>query len=318
MNAENLAKLYKRIDEEYLTKRLLLQKKLSIITRGENSVRFVWRNLYFVRNILLTFFKISGLHSWAAGSTSNYIEIQNQIEHPMVPHRFDGYRILQLSDLHIDAMIAGTENLCSMLQSMPPCDLCVITGDFRFWHEGNEELFFDRMQNLVAAINCQDGIIGILGNHDYIDIVPALEDMGIKMLLNEAVAIERLESKIRIAGVDDPNYYMVDDLNKALRSQQEAGFTMLLAHSSEIAEQAATAGVAAYLCGHTHGGQVCLPGGIPIINNARSPREQLSGPWRVGSMLGYTSQGTGFSGLPIRVFCPPEVTVHTLVATKKT
>ena len=89
--------------------------------------------------------------------------------------------------------------------------------------------------------------------------------------------------------------------------------TILLSHSPETHREAAALGYDLQLSGHTHGGQICLPGGIPILHNAPGCRRELiAGPWREGSMLGYTSRGAGAAGVAARFFCPPEITIHTL------
>ena len=85
-----------------------------------------------------------------------------------------------------------------------------------------------------------------------------------------------------------------------------------LVHSPEVAHLAAPAGYALYLCGHTHAGQICLPGGQPIITNSALRWRHARGLWRRGDMLGYTSPGAGTSGLPVRYFTRGEVTVLTL------
>jgi predicted MPP superfamily phosphohydrolase len=85
-----------------------------------------------------------------------------------------------------------------------------------------------------------------------------------------------------------------------------------LSHTPEVYRQAAHAGYDAFLCGHTHGGQICLPGGIPLTLDARCPRRLGRGAWRHQSMQGYTSAGAGTSIVNLRFNCPPEITLHTL------
>jgi predicted MPP superfamily phosphohydrolase len=86
----------------------------------------------------------------------------------------------------------------------------------------------------------------------------------------------------------------------------------LLAHTPEVYDRAMSARFDLMLCGHTHGGQLCLPGGIPIKLEAALPRFMGAGPWRHGAMVGYTSVGAGTSLLPVRLNCPPKITLHTL------
>jgi hypothetical protein len=152
-----------------------------------------------------------------------------------------------------------------------------------------------------------------LGNHDFIEMVSALEAIGIKILLNESISIERGGDIFVLTGVDDPHFYEVDNLQKALQDVPNNQTKVLLAHSPEIIKIASDFGIDYYISGHTHGGQLCLPGGIPILSNTRCKRKYLSGSWQYEQMLGYTSRGTGSSCLPVRVYCPPEITLHKLV-----
>ena len=89
-------------------------------------------------------------------------------------------------------------------------------------------------------------------------------------------------------------------------------FSILLSHTPEIYDRAAGAGFDLMLSGHTHGGQLCLPGGIPIRLEAKLPRSMAAGLWRHGEMVGYTTRGVGTSLLPVRLNCPPEITLHAL------
>src|SRR4029079_2861599 len=99
------------------------------------------------------------------------------------------------------------------------------------------------------------------------------------------------------------------DLDAALSGVPEDACKVLLVHSPEVIARAAERGVDLYLCGHTHGGQVCLPGLGPVVLNANCARRYARGTWRYGSMQGYTSSGLGTSCVPVRFFCPPEVAV---------
>jgi hypothetical protein len=93
---------------------------------------------------------------------------------------------------------------------------------------------------------------------------------------------------------------------------EDGAFRIVVCHSPEMYEMAAGAGCSLYLGGHTHGGQVCLPGGVAIVTCATIPRRMLKGRWRWGDMAGYTSRGSGASGVAVRFFCRPEITVVTL------
>jgi hypothetical protein len=124
--------------------------------------------------------------------------------------------------------------------------------------------------------------------------------------------LQRGAADIVLAGVDDPHSYKCHDLKKALSVTDPNQCVVLLSHSPDIAPEASTCGVDLYLCGHTHGGQICLPGGIAMFVNSNCNRRYVSGSWKCDDMHGYTSRGAGFSCAAARFFCPPEITLHTL------
>jgi predicted MPP superfamily phosphohydrolase len=132
------------------------------------------------------------------------------------------------------------------------------------------------------------------------------------MLLNECVSISRHNEQIFLAGIDDANFYRVDSIEKAASSIPPGSFTILLSHTPEVYRHAAHAGFDLLLSGHTHGGQICLPGSVPITLDSVLPRRFGSGIWMYHEMTGYTSVGVGSSVVPIRFNCPPEITLHRL------
>ena len=157
--------------------------------------------------------------------------------------------------------------------------------------------------------------MGILGNHDCADIAVELENAGVQMLINEAIAVGPEDGRLWIIGVDDPHYYGCDDLTQVEAVPTDA-FRLLLAHTPEMFHEAAKAGIDLYLTGHTHGGQICVPWIGPLVMNAACPRAYTHGHWQHGGMQGYTSSGAGCSMLPVRYGCPPEVTVIELAQTQ--
>jgi hypothetical protein len=115
-----------------------------------------------------------------------------------------------------------------------------------------------------------------------------------------------------LAGIDDAHYYRVDNIEKAASEIPDDGFSVLLSHTPEIYRQAAHGGFDLLVSGHTHGGQICLPGSIPITLDSVLPRHMGSGPWKHRDMVGYTSVGVGTSVVPVRINCLPEITLHHL------
>lgn len=315
MDENSFAKLQARLPEWHLSRRLERQVEhvaMRFDVRRFNFMHFYWENFDMMPKILRLMLAMTGTLGMARRAAINFSVRQHTIDLPSLPPAFHNYRILHLSDLHIDEMMDAGKHLREIVQQQN-YDLCVLTGDYRFDTTGRYDRSIDAMRALVEAIDCPDGVIGILGNHDFIEMVPELEAMGVRMLLNEPHLIEKDGQRLWIAGVDDCHYYQVDDLSAATRMIPDEETTILLVHSPEIIEQAQAANVDFYLCGHTHGGQVCLPGGRPMITNARCDKEYVSGRWRAGHMEGYTSLGTGASGLAVRINCPPDVSIHRLI-----
>lgn len=256
---------------------------------------------------------LRGLGLWNTG-VANTLKYRLNIHRPRLqglPSAFCGYKILHLSDLHIDAIHDQGRSLRQRIETLDT-DLCVLTGDFRYHVYGNSEVPMTAMKRLLEGLRYRDGIFAVLGNHDTADMVPQFESFGVRVLLNESVEISHDGESIRLCGVDDPHYFRLHDLRKTLTGVDNAAFKILLAHSPDIANAAEREGFDFYLCGHSHGGQICLPGGLPIVANLRCKRKFFKGAWQHGPMRGYTSSGSGAAGVPVRFFSNPEITVHEL------
>jgi len=167
-----------------------------------------------------------------------------------------------------------------------------------------------RLGTVVGAVCAADGIFGVLGNHDSAAMVPPMEDLGIRVLLNETTTLERAGDSLHVTGVDDVHRFHTDDAHAALETAPD-GFCVALVHSPEITEVAARRH-RLYLTGHTHGGQICYPSGRPIAQEAIRFGDKCAGLWRHGDMMGYTSRGLGACVVPFRSFCPGEVVTITL------
>jgi len=308
---EDLTKLIDRIGSSHAGKRLEMQAHYSALLLSGHHIHVHMEELPVIAWLLKTSLKATGLWPIAVRNSTNYRLVEHAVPLPHLPKAFDGFRILHLSDLHIEGMIDKGQSLQAMLSTLH-YDLCVLTGDFRFRTYGSYDKTVRLMEELVQTLRVPFGVTGILGNHDWLEMVPGLERAGIRMLLNETQAIEKGKETIWLLGLDDMHYYETGDLNKAVGKAPTDAVRILLVHSPEIIPEAFAAGMDLYLCGHSHGGQICLPGGKPIITHCRCARPYKAGPWQHKSMRGYTSRGVGTSLFPIRMFCQPEIIIHTL------
>ncbi len=228
-----------------------------------------------------------------------------------LPQAFDGYQILFMSDLHLDGLDGLTEWVQRLIDPLET-DLCILGGDFRMEMSGPSREALDRMAQVSRAIHAKDGIYGVLGNHDCLEMIPVLKGQGITILLNESQPLDRSGSRIWIAGCDDPHHYRCHDLGQAFSEIPPGAFTVFVAHSQEIYREAEGFGAQLYLCGHTHGGQIRIPRLGPVFTHSRAPRRLGYGPWHYGAMAGYTSSGVGVSGVPVRFLTTGEVVHLTL------
>ena len=306
---DNLALLEKRLGPRYARQRLGIEKDHEAQVFGQGINFFHIENLTPSHAVIRAVLVAMGLY-WRGASNAAKVEIRHHRVHsPDLPASFDGFTILQLSDLHVDMSQAAMERMIPLLGGIH-YDLCVLTGDYRAKTYGPYEATLAGMAKVRAAL--KGTIYGVLGNHDTICLVPGLEEMGIQLLLNESATIVRGGDRIHLAGIDDAHFYRVDNIEKAAAGIPHDEYSILISHTPEIYRQAAHADFNLLLSGHTHGGQICLPGGIPITLDSVLPRSMGSGPWKHHDMIGYTSVGAGSSILPVRFNCPPEITLHHL------
>ncbi|HXM20980.1 MAG TPA: metallophosphoesterase [Terriglobales bacterium] len=261
---------------------------------------------HIARPILRTALKIAGIYSRGTRNALQPVVRHLRLEFHDLPESFDGFRILHLTDLHIDGVDGLAEIVAERIAGLH-ADLCVMTGDYRYEIAGPCDAVYPRLRTILSSVQAHHGVAAVLGNHDESEMAGELEKLGVRMLVNEAVEIRRGGARLWVIGVDDPHCYGLDDLDGALEGVPADAFKVLLAHSPEIFEEAAAAGVHLCLCGHTHAGQIRLPVIGGILTNADCPRSYTQGVWHHGSVLGYTSAGVGCSLLPVRYNCPPEI-----------
>lgn len=290
--------LQKRLQQQVLLESAYMSRRLRAITRDTR-----WGILPLVEWGL----KASGLYTRGRENAQRISITCNQLPFPI-----DGsVRVLHLGDLHFREGDNFAPIVCRALEALRGCyDLCVMSGDYRFAHRGPHQAAMKAMEQVRKAI--EGPIYAVLGNHDVLEMVPCLESMDISVLLNESRKIDINGSSFSIIGTDDPHLYKTHDLKQAMHGIAENTPRLLLAHSPALYKSAAHGTCDLLLCGHTHGGQICLPGGIPFITSAPVPRRLAAGSWEILGLHGYTLRGTGCSGIPVRYFCAPEIAIHTL------
>jgi predicted MPP superfamily phosphohydrolase len=239
-----------------------------------------------------------------------------------LPTAFDGFTIVQLSDFHYDEVfsIVPIRKAIEIVNQLNP-DLIVLTGDFvtmpmfalhddKRWAQAAEPC-----AKLLSELRSRLGSLAVLGNHDvHTDpefVTAALESHGIRVLRNRAQAVEQNGERLWFCGLDSMEAHA--HIENGLRAVPQNEPVVLLVHEPDFADQASRYPVDLQLSGHSHGGQVWLPGiGAPWL--PRYARKYPRGPYRVGAMPLYTNVGLGTIRLPVRLNCTPEVTLVTLRA----
>jgi uncharacterized protein len=222
---------------------------------------------------------------------------------------FDGYRIAQLSDLHIGGLWPRrrAERWVQRVNHLD-VDLVALTGDY----VTSGTAFHDDIAALLSAMRARDGSIAVMGNHDYFGdgelLITLLRERGVVVLRNEHKTLSRGDDRITIAGVDD-TWTRRADIARALRGRNEMEPLVALAHDPQLFPDLARQGAALVLSGHTHWGQIALPFLAARVNLSRLSYRYHAGIYRSGDATLYVSPGLGTTGPPVRVGAAPEITV---------
>lgn len=250
-----------------------------------------------------------------------------ELGYPNLPPAFDGYTILHLSDLHI-RKLGKIERMTMDLLRQREVDTCFITGDVTA-----EPRASDTFRRVCSTIRHRDPIYMVLGNSEHkpwVDtatLVEALSFEGLKILVNSNTAITYNGSDIQVVGVDDP-FSRLADLDAAFAGVDPQRFVVLLAHCPSAAPAGFDKGADLVLSGHTHGGQVRIPGIKWYWTHMRSNKMLNDGLYTsedlkriLGRDIGwralFVNRGVGSSRIFVRFSCPPEIVYITLRRTSK-
>ena len=224
-----------------------------------------------------------------------------------LPRELNGLRVLHLSDFHTrDDWPPAYDTLLERIAASPP-DLICFTGDF-VEDKRDHMPAVPHVRRLVAGFRARFGCFGTLGNHDLYHFAPHLDDTNVALLEGARRFIPLGNAAIEIIGLPGVHRSDLDDaFLRALPSREPRMLRIVMCHFPDHFPRVRFLGADLFLTGHTHGGQVCLPGGVPIITHTSLPRRLCRGIHRMGRTWFVVNHGMGFSGLPLRVLCPPEV-----------
>jgi predicted MPP superfamily phosphohydrolase len=250
-------------------------------------------------------------------AATSYLAINDESQDPVVDRiplaikslhpAMEGFTIVQITDVHLYPMTQPelVDKAVVMANELNP-DLVVLTGDY-VWQELTA---IDELAPILAGLNARYGVFSTLGNHDYwLDaavITDALEDVGLPVLVNRGLSIHQGKGSIYIAGLDD-GWSGQPNLGKTLENALPGEPVFLLCHEPDLADLYSQDGrVTVQLSGHTHGGQIRVPG-VGALVLPYLGRKYDIGLYRVNDMLLYTNRGLGVISEPVRLNCPPEI-----------
>jgi uncharacterized protein len=222
---------------------------------------------------------------------------------------FDGYRIAQLSDLHIGSLLprALAEPWIDRTNALD-ADLVALTGDY----VTSGVAFHADIAALLTRLRAKDGAVAVMGNHDYFGdgepLISRLRAGGITVLRNQHTEIERGGDRLTLAGVDD-TWTRRADVVRTLAGRDPAIPAVVLAHDPALFPALAERGAALVLSGHTHWGQIGTPFLSTRYNLARLAHRFHADLYRLGSATLYVHPGMGTTGPPIRLGVAPEITI---------
>jgi hypothetical protein len=233
---------------------------------------------------------------------------------PNLPAAFDGLTVAFLTDLHygprttLDAIAAIVRTTLALQP-----DLILLGGDY----VSRDRKYVRPCFDVLAALAAPLGVYGVLGNHDHWHGVEetkaGMKRVGIVELTDRGVWLSRRGDRLRLAGVDDL-WCGKPDVTAAVGDATSSDAVLLLSHNPDLAETLTDRRVGLVLSGHTHGGQVIVPGMTNPFIPSRYGDKYNAGFVEAPAATVYVSRGLGLSGLPVRYNCPPELTLLTLTA----
>jgi predicted MPP superfamily phosphohydrolase len=267
----------------------------------------------------------AGLALYSSEVERHWIEVaEREIFLRELPDAFNGFRIAQLSDIHMEEFTEDyfLRDAVKRVNQLQP-DIVALTGDFV--SEGPRSRGFAagavwKCANILNELKCRQ-LYAVLGNHDVgvgrRRVSAALKANGITVLLNTFLPLERAGGRIWLAGVDDPllgHPKLELAIPASIRNLSNQPI-VLLCHAPDYADELlnhpAGKATALMLSGHTHGGQICLPFLGPLALPDLG-RKYIQGWFRLGNLQLYVNRGIGTVGVPFRIDCPPEISLFTL------
>ena len=231
---------------------------------------------------------------------------------PGLPAGLEGFRVVQITDLHFKAFWSPVYDQLIERINREAADLIIITGDF-VNNKRNHRPALPFVKRFVSQLESKHGRFGIMGNHDRYRVAKDLGEPDVKLLDGSHHTLRIGDADLELLGLPGVNRCDLTDQVLASYPAKRAGVPrLMLAHFPDQIRHVTALKPDIYFAGHTHGGQVCLPGGTPLITHDKLPGRLSKGVHRAANTWLVVSRGIGFTGVPFRLFCPAEIIEITL------
>jgi uncharacterized protein len=278
------------------------------------------RRTFLKRTTLAAGAAALGLAGYSGLIEPNEVDVQKiELRIQGLSEAFDGFKIALLSDLHFGPYTGAREIGAAVraANELKP-DVVAVLGDFVSEPTVGDSAAgakkAEPCAKVLSGLRSRLGTFAVLGNHDYVTdpefVADALQSHGIPLLRNASHPVEQNGGRLWFLGVNDV-VFRAAQLDRALAGVPAGETKILLVHEPDFADYSSRYGIAVQLSGHSHGGQVRIPGVHPLFLPELA-RKYYEGYYRVGELQLYTNRGIGTIGLPFRLLCPPEVTLVTL------
>jgi predicted MPP superfamily phosphohydrolase len=266
--------------------------------------------LFFRHYLILHFVALVGIGCWLYGHfiEPNWIDVHvTTIHTPKL--KTVGFRLVQITDLHCDAQVRNEERMVRIINALKP-DLIVATGDYL-----NRTSGLAHLRDAFSRLEAPLGKFAVLGNQDggWPRLLDLLDGTGFRWLNREAVIVAKGSDSVGILGINFVRSHVPIDTVKALPTDR---FNVFLYHTPDLIEDVSGPGVDLYLCGHTHGGQICLPWWGAMMTFSKFGKKYESGLYRVGETTLYVNRGLGLESRPapqVRFLARPKIAVFDIV-----
>ena len=232
---------------------------------------------------------------------------------PALPDALEGFRVVQITDLHFKKFWSPVYDQLIERINREAADLILITGDF-VNNKRNHRPAMPFVKRFVSQLQARHGRFGIMGNHDHYRVADDLGEPDVKLLDGSHHTLQ-IDGGAELELVGLPGVYrrdLTDDVLAGYPAKRAGVPRLMLAHFPDQVRKVTSLKPDIYFAGHTHGGQICLPGGIPLITHDKLAGRLSKGVHRVANTWLVVSRGIGFTGVPFRLFCPAEIIEITL------